>query len=198
MKLRLRWRGSCAATAANNRGRHVIARVTLVSLLAIASCAAPTPSDLLVPQDGVHLTGAASAVVPASPGGRCIVDTKASHLAFYTTLAGTTARSSLSMSVSGYHGTGTYSVTTRTSGAPLPSPGQEVFVAMIIPGAEWIANSGSVTVLAVAGDGSIRGTVNVPKAWSKGAGLNSTSSSSMQGTWTCKVQPVPSPVVANG
>ena len=169
--------------------------LVIAGVVVVTACAAPAPSDLLVPQDGVHVSGTKQAFIPATPAGSCRVDSQSNTLNYVTLGAGPKG---LDITIGGYHGVGSYAVTkVSVTGVSPPSTTPPTQVIVYTQGAAWVADSGSVAVVTVGVDGSIHGTINVPKAWSKGSGPSGPTSS-IQGTWSCDVPASPSPVIANG
>ena len=159
-------------------------KVLLMAIVvASVACATPSASEIVVPQDGVHVSGSGQAFVPAAPAGTCMVDDKGKTLNYFSSVGGP---SGLDIVIEGYHGAGSYPMTKATA---LPAT-----LVVYTQNAKWSAEDGTVAVLAVDRDGVIHGTANVPKASGGVPGRTS----SIRGTWICNVQPVASPVPANG
>jgi hypothetical protein len=179
--------------------------LVLFAMLAATACAAPSATDLVVPQDGVHVAGAAQMFFPASPAGQCQSRTypgatgKNVTSLSYNNQTGPNSGTAKSMYfyINGYRGAGSYPIDKVVKpGTSIPpiSPDQTVGYFVVGAGAAWIADGGTIVVLVTGG--TVRGTVNAPKTWAKGG--PTTANASIQGSWACTVLATPTPIMIEG
>ena len=177
-------------------------RGILFAMLAATACAAPSATDLVVPQDGVHVSGAAQLFFPTSSAAQCQsrqytgATGKNVTVLNYNSQGGRPSANAkfMNFSITGYHGAGSYAINKKPTGATPIAPDNYVSFYVGGTGGAWIADGGTITVIATGG--TTRGTVNVQKTWAKGP--PTTANATIQGTWTCTVQSTPSPFMIGG
>lgn len=179
-------------------------RWVLLTMLAATACAAPSATDLVVPQDGVHVGGAAKMFFPAGPAGQCqsyqytAPTGKNVTTLSYNFQAGPKSGNAkfMNFSITGYHGAGSYAINKSRPGTNAPPISRDQNASYYVggTGGAWIADGGTITVIATGG--TMRGTVNVQKTWAKGP--PTTANATIQGTWACTVQLAPTPIMTGG
>ena len=162
----------------------------------------PSPTDVLVPPDGLHVGGGRSAFFPVNPSGNCTKLVESDYagkslvsFSAHTETSSSQVRNQFTLIIDDYHGAGTYRISKRTEVAPGVAAVRASFA---LNGEGWAADGGTITVLDN-GTGAVQGTLDVAKTFPERVPSGgSVQAVTIRGAWSCSIEPSPSPVMANG